>query len=87
MGLLTFIVFGFVVGLIARALMPGRQSLGLIATSVLGMTGSFLGGLIGSVIHGGRMFELHAAGIVGSILGALLIMFLVGMGGRSRASA
>lgn len=87
MGLLAFIVFGLVIGLIARALMPGRQSMGLVATALLGMAGSFVGGLIGSLIYGGRMFELHSAGIIGSLVGALLVMFLVGMGGGRRVSA
>jgi uncharacterized membrane protein YeaQ/YmgE (transglycosylase-associated protein family) len=87
MGLLAFIVFGLVIGLIARALMPGRQSMGLVATALLGMAGSFVGGLIGSLIYGGRMFELHSAGIIGSVVGALLVMFLVGMGGSRRVSA
>ncbi len=85
MGILTFILFGLVIGLVARALMPGRQSMGLVPTTLLGMTGSFVGGLVGSVIQGGRMFELHSAGIIGSLLGALLVMLLVGMGGRRRA--
>lgn len=85
MGLLAFIVFGLVVGLVARALMPGKQSMGLIATTMLGMAGSFVGGLVGSLIYGGRIFELHTAGIIGSILGAVLVMFLVGMGSRRRA--
>jgi uncharacterized membrane protein YeaQ/YmgE (transglycosylase-associated protein family) len=85
MGIIAFILFGLVVGLVARALMPGRQSMGLVATTLLGMAGSFVGGLVGSIIAGGRMFELHSAGIIGSIIGALLVMFLVGMGGRRRA--
>ena len=49
------------------------------------MAGSFVGGFVGSVIHGGRAFELHSAGIIGSLIGALLVMFLVGMGDRRRA--
>ena len=85
MGILAFILFGLVIGLVARALMPGRQSMGLVPTTLLGMTGSFVGGLVGGVIQGGRMFELHSAGIIGSLLGALLVMLLVGMGGRRRA--
>lgn len=85
MGLLAFILFGLVIGLIARAIMPGKQSMGLIATALLGMAGSFVGGLVGSLIYGGRMFELHSAGIIGSLVGALLVMFLVGMGSRRRA--
>lgn len=85
MSILAFILFGLVVGLIARALMPGRQGMGLVATVLLGIVGSFVGGLVGSLIYGGRVFELHAAGIIGSVLGALAVMFLVGMGGRRRA--
>ena len=85
MGILAFILFGLVVGLVARALMPGRQSMGLVATTLLGMAGSFIGGLVGSIIHGGRMFELHSAGIIGSIVGAMLVMLIVGLGGRRRA--
>lgn len=84
MGLLAFILFGLIVGLVARALMPGRQSMGLVATTLLGVAGSFVGGIIGSVIYGGPIFDLHAAGIIGSVIGALLVMFLMGMGGRRR---
>jgi uncharacterized membrane protein YeaQ/YmgE (transglycosylase-associated protein family) len=87
MGLIAFILFGFVVGLIARAVMPGRQSMGLIATTLLGMAGSFVGGLVGSLVHRDVPFELRPAGIIGSILGALLVMLLVGLGGRHQTTA
>ena len=86
MGLLAFILFGLVVGLVARAVMPGRQSMGVVATALLGMAGSFVGGLVGSLIYGGQLFAFHTAGVIGSIIGALLVMFLVGMGGRHRAA-
>jgi uncharacterized membrane protein YeaQ/YmgE (transglycosylase-associated protein family) len=86
MSVLAFILFGLVIGLVARAIMPGRQSMGLLATTLLGMAGSFIGGLVGSLIHGGRIFELHTSGIIGSLLGALLVMFLAGMGTRRRAA-
>ena len=86
MGLLAFLVFGLIVGLAARAIMPGRQSMGLVATTLIGVAGSFVGGLIGSVINGGSMFELRTSGIIGSIIGALAVMFLVSFaGGRRRA--
>jgi uncharacterized membrane protein YeaQ/YmgE (transglycosylase-associated protein family) len=88
MGLLAFILFGLIVGLVARAIMPGRQSMGLVATTLIGIAGSFVGGLIGSLFYGGSVFELHTAGIIGSILGALLVMFIVGyVGSRRRALA
>ena len=90
MGVLAFILFGLVIGLIARAVMPGRQSMSLLATSLLGMAGSFIGGLVGSVIQGGRvggqLLELHSAGIIGSVIGALLVMFLVGLSSRPRTA-
>jgi uncharacterized membrane protein YeaQ/YmgE (transglycosylase-associated protein family) len=85
MGLITFILFGLIVGLIARAIMPGRQSMGLVATALLGIAGSFVGGLFGSIIrHNRSVFDLQTSGIIGSILGALLVMFLVSMTGRGR---
>ena len=46
MGLLLFVLFGLVVGFLARAILPGRQSMGLIMTSILGMVGSLLGGFV-----------------------------------------
>ena len=80
-----FLLFGLVIGLIARALMPGRQSLGIILTSVLGMAGSLLGGFLGIMIFGSQPGEPVAAGWIGSILGALLLLGLVsGVRGTSR---
>jgi uncharacterized membrane protein YeaQ/YmgE (transglycosylase-associated protein family) len=85
MHFIGFLVFGLVVGLIARALMPGRQALGIILTSVLGMLGSLLGGFLGIMIFGGSPGEPVAAGWIGSILGALLLLGLVaGVRGTSR---
>lgn len=82
MGLLLFIVFGLVVGFLARALMPGRQSMGLIMTSVLGMVGSLLGGFVGSMISDHDVTRVHSAGLIGSLIGALIVLALVSMGGR-----
>jgi uncharacterized membrane protein YeaQ/YmgE (transglycosylase-associated protein family) len=85
MHFIGFLLFGLVVGLIARALMPGRQSLGIILTSVLGMAGSLLGGFVGIMVFGGHPGEPVAAGWIGSILGALLLLGLVaGVRGTSR---
>jgi uncharacterized membrane protein YeaQ/YmgE (transglycosylase-associated protein family) len=86
MSLLLFLVFGFVVGLLARALLPGRQSMGLVMTTVLGIVGSLLGGLIGSMISGQDVTRLHPAGIIGSVIGAIVVLAVVGMAGRRRIS-
>ena len=85
MTILLFIVFGLIVGLIARAVLPGRQSMGLIATMLLGVAGSFVGGFLGSLISNHKVTDLHTAGIIGSVLGAILLMILAGGAFRSKA--
>lgn len=87
MSLVLFLVFGLVVGLVARFVMPGRQSMGLVATMLLGVAGSFVGGMIGSLFFGGNMFDLHPTGLIGSVVGSLLVMFIVGLGSRRGAWA
>jgi uncharacterized membrane protein YeaQ/YmgE (transglycosylase-associated protein family) len=88
MGIIAFIVVGLIAGLIARAILPGRQSMGLFATTLLGIVGSFVGGLIGSLFRrDGRLFDLHPSGILMSVLGAIVVLMLVGMAGRRRIHA
>lgn len=82
MGILFFILFGFVVGLLARAIMPGRQSMGFVLTTLLGIVGSFVGGAIGSLIAHRAIFEFHTAGILGSIVGSLIVLAIAGAGRR-----
>lgn len=86
MGIIAFIIIGLVAGLIARAILPGQQSMGLIATTLLGMAGSLIGGLIGSLFRGGdgRLFDLHASGLIMSVLGSIVLLLLVGFAGRGR---
>ncbi|HLM74186.1 MAG TPA: GlsB/YeaQ/YmgE family stress response membrane protein [Polyangiaceae bacterium] len=87
MGILFFIVFGFIVGLLARALMPGEQKMGLIMTTILGVAGSFIGGFLTSLFTSHRVTDLHTAGIIGSVIGALVLLFVAGGLFRSRAMA
>ena len=71
------IIVGFIIGLIARAIMPGAQHLGLIATTLLGIAGSIVGGLIGRLFsrpEPGTSF--HPAGFIMSIVGALVLLFI-----------
>jgi uncharacterized membrane protein YeaQ/YmgE (transglycosylase-associated protein family) len=82
MGLLLFVLFGLVVGFLARAILPGRQSMGLIMTAVLGMVGSLLGGFLGSMVSGDDVMRVHSAGLIGSIIGALIVLALASMGRR-----
>lgn len=82
MGLLLFIVFGLFIGFIARALLPGRQKMGLLGTTLIGMVGSLLGGFLGSLISNTEPTRIHAAGFIGSIVGAILLLAIVQMGRR-----
>jgi len=70
------VIVGFIVGLIARAIMPGAQHMGFIATSLIGIAGSFVGGIIGMVISkpvAGAKF--HPAGFILSLVGALVVLY------------
>ena len=89
MGIITFIIIGLVAGLIARAILPGRQSMGLLATTLLGMVGALVGGLIGSLFQrgDGRLFDVHPTGILMSVIGAIVVLLLVGAAGRRRVHA
>lgn len=78
MGLLMFLLFGFVVGLLARALLPGGQRMGIAMTALLGAAGSMLGGVVGSVVGGYTIAQVRAVGFVGGLCGALALLFLAG---------
>ncbi|MFL5320512.1 MAG: GlsB/YeaQ/YmgE family stress response membrane protein [Myxococcaceae bacterium] len=86
MGIIAFIIIGLIAGLIARAIMPGQQSMGLLATTLLGMAGSLIGGLIGSLFNrgDGRLFDLRPSGIIMSVIGSIVLLLLVGYAGRGR---
>jgi uncharacterized membrane protein YeaQ/YmgE (transglycosylase-associated protein family) len=76
MGIVLFVIFGLVVGLLARAILPGRQSMGLLATALLGIAGSFMGGFLVSLVTHNRVLDFNTAGVIGSIVGAILVMVI-----------
>lgn len=78
MHIIGWVVFGLVVGALARLLMPGSQPLGFILTCLLGIAGSFVGGTVVSVLRGGSIWSPVPAGWIGAVLGALLILFIYG---------
>jgi uncharacterized membrane protein YeaQ/YmgE (transglycosylase-associated protein family) len=79
---ISWIVFGFIVGLIARAITPGTQSMGFVGTTVIGVVGSVVGGVIGSLLSGHPIGTSQPAGWIGSIVGAMLVLAAVALLGR-----
>jgi len=82
MGILVWILFGLVVGIIAKLLMPGRDPGGFIVTILLGIAGALLGGFIGRAM--GFYGENEGAGWIISILGAILLLGIYRMMVRRR---
>ncbi len=76
--ILTLIIVGLIAGALARLVVPGRQSMSLVATAVLGIVGSFVGGFLGYLLfrQDASQGYLQPAGIIGSILGAILVLLL-----------
>ena len=74
-GILLTILIGFIAGLIARAVVPGKQDLGLVATLVLGLIGSVVCNLVFSLVKGDG-FEFDLGGWWASILGAIVVLFI-----------
>ena len=75
--LIWTIVIGFVVGLVARALKPGDDKLGIIVTSLLGILGAFAASFIGETL--GWYAEGEAAGFIAAVVGAVVLLFVYGM--------
>jgi uncharacterized membrane protein YeaQ/YmgE (transglycosylase-associated protein family) len=82
MGILAWILFGLVIGIIAKLLMPGRDPGGFIVTILLGIAGALLGGFIGRTM--GFYGPNEGAGWLMSILGAIVLLALYRMVARRR---
>lgn len=67
-------IVGFIVGLVARAILPGTQSLGIILTSLLGIVGALVAGFLGQAL--GMYGPGQAAGFIASVIGAILVLFI-----------
>lgn len=75
LSLISFAIFGLIAGAIARLLIPGDQGLGLLSTMLVGIAGSYIGGLIGSLFYGS--LALQTSGIIGSVVGAVILLLVI----------
>jgi uncharacterized membrane protein YeaQ/YmgE (transglycosylase-associated protein family) len=76
--IITLIIIGAIAGFIARALVPGKDPMGVGATILLGIVGSFIGGFLGYVLFHKDVNEgaLQPSGIIGSIIGAVIALLI-----------
>jgi uncharacterized membrane protein YeaQ/YmgE (transglycosylase-associated protein family) len=85
MGILGWILFGLVVGIVAKLIMPGRDPGGIIVTILLGIVGALIGGFIGQALH--LYGSGEPAGFVGATLGAILVLWIYRIAMRRRIVA
>jgi len=76
MSIISMIVVGFIVGVLARFFYPGAVAMGFWATVILGIVGSFIGGVIGSLIWKSADGKFHPAGFFMSLIGALIALYV-----------
>ena len=85
---IVLLIIGLIAGAIARLLVPGRDSMGLLATIALGIIGSFVGGFVQNLFdyHKLDLTHPHATGFIGSIIGAIILLLLLRLLGANRGS-
>ncbi|MEE6138294.1 GlsB/YeaQ/YmgE family stress response membrane protein [Mycobacterium sp. 050128] len=73
------IVLGLIVGLVARLLVPGKQPMGWVATALLGIVGSYVGGTLGSIVFPPHQFDIHPPiqhSFLGALVGAVILLLI-----------
>jgi uncharacterized membrane protein YeaQ/YmgE (transglycosylase-associated protein family) len=84
MGIIGFLVAGLIIGLLARALLPGRQKIGLLWTLVLGVIGSIIGGTLASALGTGDIGELNVLGFIGAVIASVAVLAIAESAGLGR---
>lgn len=72
--MIGFIVAGLIIGVLARLIKPGKQNLGIIATLLLGIVGSVIGGTIANLLGTGDIWELNVLGFILAVIASVLLI-------------
>jgi uncharacterized membrane protein YeaQ/YmgE (transglycosylase-associated protein family) len=75
MNIVWWLLVGLIAGFIARAVVPGRDAMGVLGTIVLGIVGSLVGGFLGSLFYEGDA-DFQPSGLIGSIIGAIVALLI-----------
>ena len=75
MNIVWWLIVGLIAGFIARAVVPGRDAMGMLGTIVLGLVGSLVGGFLGSLFYEGDA-DFQPSGLIGSIIGAIVALLI-----------
>jgi uncharacterized membrane protein YeaQ/YmgE (transglycosylase-associated protein family) len=77
--IIWMIVLGLIVGFVARLIVPGKQPIGWIATALLGIVGSYVGGTLGSIVFPPHQFDIHPPiqhSFLGALVGAVILLLI-----------
>lgn len=87
MSLIAYLVVGLIAGAIAKAIVPGKQGGGLILTTILGIVGAFVGGLIGQLMTGGFKFNniWSIGGLISAVIGSVIVLIIFGLVNKNKA--
>lgn len=86
--MIGFIVAGLIIGALARLIKPGKQNLGILATLLLGLAGSVIGGVIANLLGTGDIWELNIIGFVVAVIAAVLLIGVAeGLSAKNKTTA
>ncbi|SPP31079.1 hypothetical protein ARAF_0186 [Arsenophonus endosymbiont of Aleurodicus floccissimus] len=79
MGILSWVIFGLIAGIIAKWVMPGAYNMGIIMTIILGIVGAVVGGYISTFFGKGKVDGFNLSSFIVSVIGAIVVLFITGM--------
>lgn len=82
MGILSWVIFGLIAGIIAKWIMPGAYNMGIIMTIILGIVGAVVGGYISTFFSKGKVDGFNLSSFIVAVIGAIVVLFIAGMVGR-----